>query len=256
MIRKLASSELVSAYLVWLRSQITAEQVGEAVEITTPFLDRHNDYLQIYVKQAETGMLLTDDGNTLRDLQLSGCEITSQRRRALLKLILNGFGVKQNDDELVVDARPETFPQRKHALIQAILAVNDMFMTAKRHVDQFFLEEVDRFLKLHEIRFTPHVQFVGKTGFVHSFDFVVPASLKQPERIIKAINQPKKDSVTSLLFSWDDTRQVRPPKSIAYAFLNDSERHPGPDLRSALREYGVRDVLWHERERFAAELAA
>ena len=256
MIRGLGPSELVSAYLEWLRSQITAERIGDAIEITTPFLDRHNDYLQIYVKQAEAGLLLTDDGNTIRDLESSGCDIKSQRRSSMLRLILNGFGVKHSEDELVVEATPANFPQRKHALLQAILAVNDMFMTAKRHVDQFFLEDVERFLRLHDVRFTPHIQFVGKTGFVHSFDFVVPASHQQPERIIKAINQPKRDSVTSLLFSWADTKQVRPPDSVAYAFLNDSERHPGSELRSALREYGVRDVLWHERERFAPELAA
>jgi hypothetical protein len=60
--------------------------------LTTPYLDRHNDYLQIYARRLNGGFLLTDDGYVLEDLQQSGCKIEGPKRQALLKMTLGGFG--------------------------------------------------------------------------------------------------------------------------------------------------------------------
>ena len=64
---------------------------GEWVEITTPFLDRHNDALQIYARAENGGFVLTDDSYILRDLEGSGCSIKSEKRKDLLQMTLNGF---------------------------------------------------------------------------------------------------------------------------------------------------------------------
>ena len=42
---------LIDEYAAWLREKITFEKFGEYYEITTPYLDNSNDYLQIYVKK-------------------------------------------------------------------------------------------------------------------------------------------------------------------------------------------------------------
>ena len=41
---------LMDQYVAWLRSKTTLRQVADWIEITTPYLDRHNDYLQIYAR--------------------------------------------------------------------------------------------------------------------------------------------------------------------------------------------------------------
>lgn len=41
-------TDFVTFYLAWLKSQISYRQTGPYTEITTPFLDRHNDQIQIY----------------------------------------------------------------------------------------------------------------------------------------------------------------------------------------------------------------
>jgi len=68
---------LLDDYLAWLRDKTALRQVDEWVEITTPYLDRHNDYVQIYAKKADTGFVLTDDGYTIDDLDQSGCKLQS-----------------------------------------------------------------------------------------------------------------------------------------------------------------------------------
>lgn len=249
--------KLVDSYLHWLRERITVEDVNGAFEITTPFLDRHNDRLQIYVVRQNGDYRLTDDGYILGDLEASGCSLgSSKNRQQMLRTILNGFGVHEEEGALYVDASTATFPQKKHSLVQAMLTVNDMFMVARPHVAQLFLEEVAGFLETHDVRFTPSVEFTGKTGFVHKFDFAIPKSKKSPERLVKAINHPNKDSVTSALFAWTDTRDVRSDNSRFYAILNDRERPPSAEISGAMREYDVIPILWSAREQHAAALAA
>lgn len=248
--------KLLDQYLAWLKDKTILRQMKDWIEITTPYLDRHNDYLQIYVKRENSGLLLTDDGYTIEDLRRSGCELESKKRKDLLTLTLNGFGVKLDGDALVVHASSDNFALRKHNLVQAMLAVNDLFYLAVPMVASLFLEDVTSWLDLHEIRYTPKVKFTGKSGYDHLFDFVIPASKKQPERILQTINRPSRDTAQSVAFSWIDTKKVRPANSRAYAFLNDSEQTPSASVLDALINYDVNPVLWSKREVVREELAA
>jgi hypothetical protein len=248
--------KLLDQYLAWLKDKTSLRQVKDWIEITTPYLDRHNDYMQIYIKRENGGFIITDDGYTIEDLRLSGCELESKKRKDLLNLTLNGFGVKIINDELIVHASPDTFALRKHNLVQAMLAVNDLFYLAVPMVASLFLEDVTSWLDLSEIRYTPKVKFTGKSGYDHLFDFVIPASKKQPERILQTINRPSRDTAQAVAFSWIDTKEVRPANSRAYAFLNDSEHAPTESVLDALKNYDVSPVLWSRREELREELAA
>ena len=248
--------DLITAYTNWLRQKIAVEEIDEFCEITTPFLDRHNDSLQIYVKRSNGGLLLTDDAYTIKDLRMSGCEFNTKKRRQMLHAVLNGFGVRLQGEELVVEAQPENFPQKKHNLLQAMMAINDLFVLSAPMVTSLFREDVEKFLKAHEVRFTPAVKFTGKSGYDHLFDFVIPASRVKPERIIRTINRPNRQNVINLVFAWSDTKEVRSPDSAAYGVLNDTEQSLSPDVLGALKQYGVKSILWSKREDYVEELAA
>ncbi len=247
---------LLDAYHAWLKDKTVLRQIDEWIEITTPYLDRHNDYVQIYARRANGGFILTDDGYTLEDLEQSGCKLESRKRQDLLKMTLNGFGVQLLDKALQVHASPDSFALRKHNLVQAMLAVNDMFYLAVPMVASLFYEDVTAWLDVHDVRYTPKVKFTGKTGYDHVFDFVIPKSRQQPERIIQTINRPNRDTAQAVVLSWIDTKEVRPRESRAYAILNDSEQAVSQSVLDALRSYEVRPVPWSERDRVREELAA
>jgi hypothetical protein len=212
--------------------------------------------VQLYAKKMNGGFVLTDDGYAIDDLEQSGCKLESHRRQALLKMTLNGFGVQLRDKALEVHATPENFALRKHDLVQAMLAVNDMFYLAAPMVANLFYEDVAAWLDLHDIRYTPNVKFTGKTGYDHRFDFVIPKSRQHPERIVKAVNRASRDTAEAVAFSWIDTREVRPPDSRAYAMLNDSEQSVSQPIIDALSNYDVHPVRWNQRESVRVELAA
>ena len=114
---------LLDQYSQWLRDKSVLREVNDQyVEITTPFLDRHNDYAQIYVRRENGGFLLTDGGDTIEDLRSSGCDLETKKRKDLLAVTLNGLGVQREGDALVVKTTPQNFSLRKHNLVQAILA--------------------------------------------------------------------------------------------------------------------------------------
>lgn len=248
--------DLLDRYVQWLKDKTALRQVKDWVEITTPYMDRHNDYLQIYIKRDNGGFVLTDDGYTIGDLLQSGCELESKKRKDLLQLTINGFGVKVENESLCINASADNFALKKHNLVQAMLAVNDLFYLSVPMVTSLFLEDVASWLNLCDVRYTPRVKFTGKSGYDHMFDFVIPASRKSPERVLQAINRPNRDTAERFAFSWIDTKEVRPPNSLAYAFLNDADHTPVSPVLDALKNYGVRPILWSGREKLKEELVA
>lgn len=249
-------SDLVASYLSWLKDKIKVTELDGGCEISTPFLDRHNDHLVIYVEKTPSGLRLTDDKYIISDLEMCGCKLDTPQRKKMLEVILNGHGVHEQDGELFVESSSADFPRKKHALVQAMLQVNDLFAVAKPNVLKMFLDDVGRFLEAHEIRYAPNVDFQGKSGFTHKFDFLIPRSRSNPERIIRAINRPDKNHTTAFLFAWNDVKEVRPEGAVAYAMLNDSEKEVSPDVIGAFRQYNIEPILWSQREQIASELAA
>jgi hypothetical protein len=249
--------KLMDDYIVWVKDKTTLREVnGSWVEITTPYVDRHNDALQIYARRENGGFILSDDRYTIHDLEASGCSLTTGKRQDLLRMTLNGFGVRLNSEALETHATPENFPLRKHNLLQAMLAVNDLFYLAQPMVASLFYEDVVAWLDENEVRYTPKAKFTGISGYDHLFDFVIPKSRKQPERILQAINRPTRDTAESFMHKWSDTREVRAVDSKAYAFLNDREQQVPSGVIEAFKNYSIHPVPWSHRHELAAELAA
>lgn len=250
--------QLKKQYLAWLKDEITLREIDDWVEVTTPFLDRHNDYMQIYVGRSETGYVLTDDGYTIADLEMSGCQLDTPKRQSLLAMTLRGFGVQRDtkSNELFVSASGENFPVRKHSLVQAMLAVNDMFYLASPFIASFFMEDVETWLESHNIRYSPKLKLTGASGFDHHYDFVIPKSRLQPERVLLSLNRPDRANIERAVFAWEDTRSARSGETNAYVILNDSEQTITDNALNALRAYRVHPILWSERESVREELAA
>ena len=247
---------LLDRYWAWLRDRSSLREIGDWIEITTPYLDRHNDCLQIYAKRANGGFVLTDDGYVLDDLEQSGCKIDSPKRQALFDTTLNGFGVRRDGQALEVRASEDNFSLQKHNLVQAMLAINDLFYLASPTIASLFHDDVVAWLDLSDIRYTPNVKLTGKSGYDHLFDFVIPKSKTRPERVLRAINRPSRDTAQSMAFSWIDIREVRSPETRAYAILNNSEQAISENVLDAMRNYDVRPIPWSARDKARDELAA
>jgi len=128
--KEIAIDNLVDKYISFIKESMSIDKIDDtSYEIQTPFLDRRNDFITIYVlfdKKDKNNILLTDYGYTLSDLELSGLEFNTKKRKQELQVTLNGFGVQiDKDKNLYTNATVENFANKKHNLIQALLGVND-----------------------------------------------------------------------------------------------------------------------------------
>ncbi len=248
---------LVEQYFAWLKDKTTLKAIDENwMEVTTPLLDRHNDFLQIYIRKEGQRFLLSDDGYVLADLEQSGCSIDSQKRQQLLKVTLNGFGVREEKGRLEVLATREDFARRKHNLLQAMLAVNDLFYVARPYVTSLFYEEVVSWLDLMEVRYTANKKVTGKSGFDHMFSFIIPKSKAKPERFVQAVSNPNRAAAEKLITAWFDIQETVEDNARAFAILNDSDDRIKAGVPEALLNYDIKPIPWTMRDEAREMLTA
>lgn len=246
-------NKLMNDYYAFLKEKtlIDHNQSSGWVEISTPFTGLFNDTLDIYAKQMNNKILLSDDGNTLRNLELNGMEISrSPKRKEILDRILINYGVKLKNEELVTEATSKDFPQKKLNLISAISETSDMYYLARHTVASVFREDVKNYLDKHEIVYTPHFISKGSTGLEFTFDFQI--AYRKKEIIIKSFNSVNKMNLPHFLFTWEDIKKVREKQTekevVGLAVINDIDRDVNEEYIDALKNYNAEHILWSKRE--------
>lgn len=249
-------SNLHNNYLAWLKEQTRLKQIdNEWVEIATPLLDRHNDFLSVYVRKDGEGLELTDDGYTINDLRMSGCPIDRGQRAQFLHQTLMGFGVRRDEDALTLHASTANFSFRLHSLLQAMLTVGNLFFTNPASTKKLFWEDVCEWFDSSGVRYNPSMKVTGKSGYDHMFDFVIPKSRKYPERFVQTVNAPDKGAVSRALFSFIDIAGIR-DGARCYVILNDQDKTNPTNALTAIDNYAYPSILWSKKDDFKEELAA
>ncbi|MBR6083815.1 MAG: DUF1828 domain-containing protein [Salinivirgaceae bacterium] len=244
----------INQYYHWLKEKTvvkTDNQTGWSV-VSTPFLGLFNDPIEVYMKAQGDTILLSDDGTTLKNLDLAGANVTrSPKRKEWLDFILLNYGVELQNDELCISAKQADFPQKKHNLICAISEISDMEITAKHIVSSLFREDVKQLLDEQNIIYTPQFITKGNTGIEFTFDFQIAG--REKELVLKSFNSLNKINVPSFLFSLDDIRPVREKTSgkelLSLAVINDSEKEIKPEYINALQSKNTDIIFWSERNK-------
>ena len=138
-------NELIDNYYNFLKGRtgiITDTGTNWSV-ISTPFIGLFNDTLEVYTRKEGDKITLSDDGITIKNLDLIGSAISrSAKRKELFDKILLNYGIQIIENELLTEATENTFAQKKHNLISAISEINDMYMLAKHTVSSIFKDDV------------------------------------------------------------------------------------------------------------------
>ena len=245
-------NKLMNDYYAFLKEKtiLSESKSSEWVEISTPFTGLFNDTLDIFLKKQGNKIILSDDGNTLKNLELSGMEVSrSPKRKELLERILINYGVKLINGELTTEANEKNFPQKKLNLLSAISEANDLYFLARHTVASVFREDVRAYLDEQELIYTPHFISKGSTGLEFTFDFQI--AYKHTEIVIKSFNSINKMTLSHFLFTWDDIKKVREKqtekKVVGLAVINDIDRTVNEDYIEALKNYGAEHILWSQR---------
>lgn len=245
-------NDLINKYYDFLkeRTTIVTDTGTNWAVISTPFIGLFNDTLEIYAKKDNGKILMSDDGVTLKNLELTGAAIArSPKRKDLLDRILLTYGIQMKDDELIVETTENNFAQKKHNLISAISEINDMYMLARHTVASIFKEDVRNYLDEQEIIYTPQFISKGSTGLEFTFDFQIAYHKK--EIVIKSFNTLNKLNIPNFLFTWEDIKGVREKitnkQVVALAVINDEEKEIQNEYLEALKSKKADYILWSQR---------
>lgn len=243
----------IAEYYSWLKDNTAIRQDKGTgwFAISTPFVGMFNDNIEIFVKQvSETQIDLSDDGETIGSLRLSGVDVLrSDKRKSYLHRILSNHGIFIEGDELKTVSNGADFAKKKHSLISAIMNVSDMSLLAKGNISSMFSEDVMSFADSRDVVYTPSFIIKGKSGLDFNFDFQIAG--KNSELVVKSFSTLRQDSVGCFLFCLEDTRKKREMDTgkqfRSLAVVNDSVRQ-SQKLIDALRSYDTDVLLWSKRE--------
>jgi len=241
--------KMINDYTAWLRKEITTAAFGEYTELTTPYLDRFNDYMQIYIRQNTDGTItITDDGYIIGSLISSGMTFKkgSNRQRMLDRIAAN-YGVSIDGEEIMAMATANNFPQKKHMMVQAMLAVDDLFSVSPESVKDLFLEDIETYFNANEIYFSKDFSLLGKTGSIYTYDFHLQRTKEKPERFCKGFNKLNISKRDSTLFNWIDTQEKRGDSSELIVLFNDNNI-VSEDVFVGFNNYGIKTVPFSQRQ--------
>lgn len=244
----------INQYYDWLKTKTYAkadEQSGW-IAVTTPFVGLFNDPIEIYMKMVDDTIIMSDDGMTLKNLELAGASIMrSPKRKEWLDFILLNYGITLDEGELSIKAKQADFAQKKHNLICAISEITDMEITAKHIVSSLFRDDVKQLLDEQEIIYTPQFITKGRSEIEFTFDFQIAGRNK--ELVLKSFNSLNKINVPNFLFSLDDIKPIREKTSgkemLSLAVINDIEKDIKPEYIYALKSRNTDILFWSERNK-------
>ena len=251
--------EFIGAYARFVETNMVPIQQGSGVCISTPMLNRNNDCMRVYLgDEPSGGYIVSDLGETVNDLELSGFSMTGQR---LVKLnsILSGFAVQEKDGELYVVSSASDLPVKMNMLLQAMASVDDMFLLSQGSVRNLFTEDVGNWLLENDISYVPGPSFQGRSGLSFKFDYAIGQNKRSPMRLIKTVNNPGKQGIQNALFGWEDIKSARTDCE-GIVFLNSTNTMDGvvpPESVDACRNYGLTPILWGvDQDSYLPKLAA
>ena len=248
-------NEGVNEYYEWLKQRTFVKQddtTGWSI-ISTPYVGIFNDTIDIFVKSLPEGkVLLSDDGNTLGNLELLGLNFkaTTGRKDIIQRVQLN-YGViisKEGEIEKTVDKKE--FAQGKHDMLRAMLELSDMVNLTTHRVSSVFKDDVKNLFHEKKVNVTPGFIASGRSGIRFTFDYLI--AKPDTEIVLQAFNHLDRPNLAQFLFGVDEVKPIREQISEKafkpIALVNDVDSKVKGEFLDALRNRDIDFMLWSKRE--------
>jgi len=124
--------ELINDYFNLLKKEMDTALISEDLfVITTPFLDKHNDLIDVYVKLLpDEKVIITDKGETFNNLKQDGIVIGDENFMEKIDFVIYGLSISIDNDELILHANTTNFAQKFHNFIQTIIKIDSLFISS------------------------------------------------------------------------------------------------------------------------------
>ena len=250
--------DIVANYYSWLINQTNTQQIdNNTIKISLPFLDRLNDCVDIYLlNKTGSDYILTDDGETMRELELSGYKL-NERRMEFACGIAASCGASINEkNSLCIESKADDLPLKIHMLLQCMIRISDLNLMKDAPVKAFFNDDVAAFLSTYNIKYKANYSLIGRSRLPCQFDYVIYKNNAAPQKYIKAISHLDNIAAKVLLFGWEDTKETRNGNGQLFVFIDNVENKIKKEALSSFTVYGITSVEWSNRMEVVDRLAS
>lgn len=255
------AAKVIDEYSHWVRKNMVPVQQGDSVMVVTPMLDRNNDCMSVLIGDSpDGGYVVTDLGETIANLELSGVSLTTPKRVETLDRFVRGYGVTRSESgELFIRCSRSEIAQKMNMLMQAMASVDDMFVLSQDSIRELFTQDVGDWLLDHGVAVVDGPSFAGKSGMMYKFDYALGRTREHSLRLIMTVNRPTDSNVKNALFGWGDVEESRKDAE-GFVFLNGANGKDGVVPKSAIaacEAYGITPVQWgFDEEKYLSRFAA
>ena len=115
-----------------LESAYSIREVNGLIEVLTAYLDRHNDCVVFYLAPDGDGMMLTDLGAVLGDLEMEGFDVASGEAQCELTDIAGRIGVCIENGEIRMPVTPSFNRGDVYRFADALYCIERVGLRLKR----------------------------------------------------------------------------------------------------------------------------
>jgi len=199
---------IIKKYLDTLESEfVCLPASNERQRVVTPYLYPDHDRIEIYVREKNGGVVVSDLGETLRRLDNLGMDVLGNRKRQFQSQhILDGLSVKIKEGVIYKDGEKEKVGELIFDVLAACKAVADLVYGTRAFEPATFENEVLKFLQEKNFEVKPKVPILGESGSKYKVSMQV--NVRSKEALIATLS-PKsaggvRQQVNAVFRMWSD----------------------------------------------------
>lgn len=128
--------------------EITLAQEGlNRFMVINPFMFDDGDHIVVLLKSKEGRWLFTDEGHTFMHISYEDIDIDKGTRKKIIDNVLSGYGIKNEEGELITEVPDSQFGDALYSYLQGIIKITDINYLSRERVKSTFMEDFRAFLE-------------------------------------------------------------------------------------------------------------
>ncbi|MEY8443372.1 DUF1828 domain-containing protein [Lactococcus ileimucosae] len=243
-------NDYLDEFVKWYKNNTILSTIGEVAVLSTPHTNYIGDRINLYVeKLPENNVRISDDGETLNELEMANLDMTSETRRRLLNNLLKYNGISLNNEGvLYLEVPRNKFAPAKHKLLEVIQQTYDLLLTKRSTVKSLFLEEGLTYLRENDFGGVAIVRKSGASGIDYGIDYILGETSKRNETLMKFVNHFTFEDFTKQDFIQRDISEAYIDEINYVVVVNDIENKISSKVRQAAEVSNVKVIQWSDKE--------
>jgi len=122
--------------------EITLAQEGlNRFMVLNPFMFDDGDHIVVLLKSKEGKWLFTDEGHTFMHISYEDIDIDKGTRKKIIDNVLSGYGIKNEDGELITEVPDSQFGDALYSYLQGLIKITDINYLSRERVKSTFMED-------------------------------------------------------------------------------------------------------------------